>query len=303
MDRTISFGRRSTADDVLAGLDLSGRTILVTGSNAGIGFETFRALVHHGAHGIALARSLPVAEDACRRAGGTSSAVVCDLADLDSVLAACRSVRRLERPLDAIVANAGILGSKTLEVRDGVELQFLVNHVGHFALINGLIDLVPDHTGRIVVVSSSSSIQQAPKEGILFDNLDGHRFYKPFAFYGQSKLACALFAKELSRRLASRGIVANSLHPGAVGGTGLNRGLPFPFSAVLAIARHFMKSIPQGAATQTLLAASPLVAGISGEYWADCQIAEGSPWLNDRTMAQRLWTRTENIVEALASGK
>jgi WW domain-containing oxidoreductase len=303
MKQTIPFGHRSTADDVLADLDLSGRTILVTGCSAGIGFETLRALARRGAHVIALARSLTAAEDACRRAGGASSAVACDLGDLNSVLAACRRVRRLNRPLDAIVANAGILGSKALEVRDGVELQFLVNHVGHFALINGLIDRVPDHTGRIVVVSSSSSIQQAPKDGILFENLDGHRFYKRFAFYGQSKLACALFAKELSRRLAPRGIVVNSLHPGAVGGTSLNRGLAFPLSAMLAVARHFMKSVSQGAATQTLLAASPLVAGISGEYWVDCQIAEGSPWLNDRTMAERLWTRTENMVAALASAK
>jgi WW domain-containing oxidoreductase len=296
MSKPIPFGARSTADDVLAGLDLSGRTILVTGCNAGIGFETFRALACHGAHVIGLARNLQAAHEACRRAGGSSSAVACDLADLDSVREATRTVHRLDRPLDAVVASAGIMGTKELRVRDGVELQFLVNYVGHFALINGLVDMVRDHTGRIVIVSSSGSIQQAPKEGILFDNLDGHRLYKPFTFYGQSKLACALFAKELSRRLAPRGIVVNSLHPGAVGGTGLNRGLGFPFTAVLAIARHFMKTVPQGAATQTLLAANPLVDGISGEYWADCQIAKGSPFLNDSVMAERLWTTAEKIV-------
>lgn len=296
MSTPIPFGARSTADDVLAGLDLSGRTILITGCNAGIGFETFRALACHGAHVIGLARSLQAAREACRRAGGSSSAVACDLADLDSVIEATRTVRRLDRPLDAIVANAGIMGTRQLQVRDGVELQFLVNHVSHFALINGLIDLVPGHTGRIVIVSSSGSIQQAPKQGILFDNLDGRRFYKPFTFYGQSKLACAIFAKALSRRLAPRGIVANSLHPGAVGGTGLNRGLGFPFTAILSVARHFMKSVSQGAATQTLLAASPLVDGISGEYWVDCQIGKGSSFLNDRAMAERLWTMTEEIV-------
>lgn len=296
MSKPIPFGARSTADDVLAGLDLSGRTILITGCNAGIGFETFRALACHGAHVIGLARSLQAAREACRRAGGSSSAVACDLADLDSVIEATRTVRRLDRPLDAIVASAGIMGTRQLQVRDGVELQFLVNHVSHFALINGLIDLVPGHTGRIVIVSSSGSIQQAPKQGILFDNLDGHRFYKPFTFYGQSKLACAIFAKALSRRLAPRGIVANSLHPGAVGGTGLNRGLGFPFTAILSVARHFMKSVSQGAATQTLLAASPLVDGISGEYWVDCQIGKGSSFLNDRAMAERLWTMAEEIV-------
>jgi WW domain-containing oxidoreductase len=296
MSKPIPFGRHSTADDVLAGLDLSGRTILITGCNSGIGFETFRALACHGAHVIGLARDLPAAREACRRAGGLSSAVACDLANLDSVIEATRTVRELDRPLDAIVASAGIMGTKELLVRNGVELQFLVNHVGHFALINGLMDLVTDHTGRIVIVSSSGSIQQAPKQGILFDNLDGHRFYKPFTFYGQSKLACAIFAKELSRRLAPRRIVVNSLHPGAVRGTGLNRGLGFPFTAILSVARHFMKSVPQGAATQTLLAASPLVDGISGEYWVDCQIGKGSSFLNDPAMAERLWTTTEEIV-------
>jgi WW domain-containing oxidoreductase len=303
MRPSIPFGPRSTADDVLAGLDLSGRTMVITGCNSGIGFETFRALAARGAHVIALARTLEAAQDACQRAGGSSTPVACDLADLDSVSAAIHAVLRLGRSLDTIVAGAGIMGAKYLQVRYGVELQFLVNHVGHFALINGLIDRVPNQTGRIVIVSSSASIQQAPKQGILFDNLDGHRFYKPFTFYGQSKLACALFAKELSHRLAARGIAVNSLHPGAVRGTGLNRGLGFPFSAILRIARHFMKSVPQGAATQTLLAASPLVDGISGEYWADCQIGTGSKFLSDRPTAELLWTVSEQIATTHAHAR
>jgi len=303
MNNPIPFGRRSTADDVLADLHLSGRTILVTGCNAGIGFETFRALAQRGAHVIALARTLDAAREACHRAGGSSTPIACDLANLDSVGVAIKNVRQLGRPLDAIVASAGVMGTKELQVRDGVELQFLVNHVGHFALVNGLIDQIRNQTGRIVVVSSSSSIQQAPKQGILFDNLDGHRFYKPFVFYGQSKLAGALFAKELSRRLAPRGIVVNSLHPGAVGGTGLNRRLGFPFTAILAAARHFMKSVPQGAATSVLLAASPLVEGVTGEYWADCQISKGSPFLSDRSMAERLWDATEAIIAQHATSR
>jgi WW domain-containing oxidoreductase len=301
MQGSIAFGRRSTADDVLAGLDLSGRTILVTGCNSGIGFETFRALAARGAHVIGLARSREAARFACERAGGSSTPVACDLANLDSVNAACAAVVTLGRPLDAIVASAGLMGSTRLDVREGVELQFLVNHVGHFALINGLVARVRDRTGRIVIVSSSASIQQAPKPGILFDNLDGHRSYERFSFYGQSKLACALFAKELSRRLAPRGIAVNSLHPGTVGGTRLNRKLGFPYSAVLRIARYFMKTVPQGAATQTLLAASPLVEGISGEYWVDCQIAEGSNFLEDRSMAERLWSTSERIVASHAA--
>jgi WW domain-containing oxidoreductase len=298
MIESIPFGPRSTADDVLAGLDLSARTILVTGCNSGLGFETFRALAARGAHVVGLAKSREAARFACERVRGSSTPIGCDLANLDSVKAARYAILKLGRSLDAIVANAGIMGSKRLQVRDGVELQFLVNHIGHFALVNGLIGIVPDQTGRVVIVSSSASIQQAPKEGILFDNLDGHRSYKPFSFYGQSKLACALFAKELSRRLAPRGIAVNSLHPGAVGGTRLNRGLKFPLSAVLRIARYFLKTVPQGAATQALLAASPLVEGISGEYWVDCRIGDGSKFLHDRAMAERLWTTSERIVAA-----
>jgi WW domain-containing oxidoreductase len=298
---SIPFGPRSTADDVLAGLDLSGRTILVTGCHSGIGFETFRALAARGAHVIGLARSREAARHACERAGGSGTPIACDLANLDSVNAARNAIHELGRPLDAIVANAGVMGLKRPNVREGVEIQFLVNHVGHFALINGLIDIVPDHTGRIVVVSSSASIREAPQQGILFDNLDGHHLYKASVFYGQSKLACALFAKELARRLIPRGIAVNSLHPGAVAGTRLNRSLRFPMNVVLGIARYFMKTVPQGAATQTLLAASPLVEGISGEYWVDCRIAEGSIHLNDRAMAQRLWNTSERIVAAHAS--
>jgi WW domain-containing oxidoreductase len=301
MTSSIPFGRRSTTDDVLAGLDLSGRTILVTGCHSGIGLETFRALAARGAHVIGLARSREAARHACERAGGSATPIACDLSNLDSVIAARNAVHKLGRPLDAIVANAGVMGLKRPDVRKGVEIQFLVNHVGHFALINGLIDMVPDRTGRVVVVSSSASIREAPKQGILFDNLDAHHRYKPSIFYGQSKLACALFAKELARRLAPRGIAVNSLHPGAVAGTRLNRGLGFPMSVVLRIARYFMKTIPQGAATQALLAASPLVDGISGEYWVDCQIGEGSIHLNDRAMAQRLWNTSERIVAAHAS--
>jgi WW domain-containing oxidoreductase len=291
-----TYDSRSTADDVLAGLDLKGRTILVTGCNSGLGFETIRALASHGTHIIGLARSLQSARDACNRVGGTSTPVACDLGDLTSVVAAADMVSSFGRPLDAIITNAGVMCPKTLTVRCGIELQFLVNHIAHFLLVNRLLGLVPSRTGRIVIVSSSASIDQAPKEGIMFDNLDGHRFYKPFKFYGQSKLANALFAKQLAIRVQGMGIAVDSLHPGAVGGTSLQRSLGFPLNFAMKVAQHFMKSIPQGAATQTLLAAGSLVQGITGEYWSDCQVTNGSPYLNDPNMAQRLWTVSEEIV-------
>jgi WW domain-containing oxidoreductase len=296
MVKSNPFGARSTADKVLAGIDLTGKRIVVTGCNSGIGFETMSALSANGAQVLGLARSLRDAELACAKAGPSCVAVACDLADLGSVAAAARTIRALEVPLDAIVANAGIANLRTLQTRYGVEMQFLVNHIGHFALVNELAGAVRDRTGRIVIVSSSASIKRAPAEGIMFDNLDGRRFYKPFMFYGQSKLANALFAKELSRRLSTRGIAVNSLHPGATKGTGLNKNLSLPLNIALSASRLFMRSAPRGAATQALLAANPGVSGITGEFWSDCQIAHGNPLLGDVDLAKRLWDVSDDVV-------
>jgi len=296
MAMTNPFGARSTADQVLAGVDLTGKHFVVTGCNSGIGFETMNALAANGAHVIGLARSLAAATAACKRAGPSCAPVACDLADLESVAAAAATIRAMGFRLDAIVANAGIANLPTLQLRHGVEMQFLVNHVGHFALVNRLTDIVRDGTGRIVIVSSNASIKRAPAEGIMFDNLDGSQSYRPFAFYAQSKLAAALYAKELSRRLMSRGIAVNSVHPGATKGTRLNKYLRWPLTFVLSVAQLFMRNAQRGAATQALLAASPRVAGITGEYWADCQIAAGNPLLTDDVLASRLWDVSERIV-------
>jgi WW domain-containing oxidoreductase len=296
MSQAIPFGARSTADNVLAGIDLTGKRIVVTGCNSGIGFETMNALCANGAHVIGLARSLQDAESACGKAGPFCTPLACDLADLESVAAAAESIRRLQGPLDAVVANAGIANLPTLQTHYGIELQFLVNHIGHFALVNELLGLVRNGTGRIVVVSSSASLNLAPAEGIMFDNLGGQQFYEPLMFYGQSKLANAIFAKELSRRLSGRGIAVNSLHPGATRGTRLNRNASLPRKIALSAARPFMKSAPRGAATQALLAASPLAGGITGEFWSNCRIAAGNPLMDDIELAKRLWDVSENIV-------
>jgi WW domain-containing oxidoreductase len=301
MAKSNPFGMRSTADKVLAGVDLTGRRFVVTGCNSGLGFETMSALSANGAVVIGLARSLADARAACAKVAPSCIPVACDLADLDSVAAAADTIRALQGPLDAIVANAGIANLPTLQIHGGVEMQFLVNHIGHFALVNRLSDLVCKGTGRILIVSSCASINQAPSEGIMFDNLDGRRFYKPFMFYGQSKLANALFAKELSRRLFGRGIAVNSVHPGAARGTGLNKYLTLPLRIALSAAKAFMKSAPRAAATQALLAASPQVGGITGEFWADCQIAKGNPLLEDRELAGRLWDVSEDIVSRQAA--
>ena len=232
MNHTTPFGSHSTADQVLAGVDLSGRHFVVTGCNSGLGLETMASLAANGAHVIGLARTYEAAKIACSKVSRSCTPIACDLSDLDSVSAAADAIRALGVSLDAIVANAAVANLPTLQTRYGVEMQFLVNHIGHFALVGALCDLVRDKTGRIVIVTSNASVTQAPAEGIRFDNLDGRLFYRPFSFYGQSKFAAALYAKELSRRLNNRGIAVNSVHPGATGGTGLNS--PSAKAAILA---------------------------------------------------------------------
>lgn len=287
MTTSTPFGRRSTADQVLAGIDLTGKRIIVTGCNSGLGLETMNAFAANGAAVIGLARTLESASRACAQASPACFPVACDLTDLNSIAAAVRAIRALSVPLDAIVANAGVANLPSLQTRYGVELQFLTNHLGHFKLINGLTDLVRDGSGRIVIVSSSASISRAPSDGIMFDNLDGRRFYQPATFYAQSKLANALYAKELSRRLRNRGIAVNSADPG-VARTRLTLGFA---------ARLFAKTARQAAATQALLAVSPHAAGTTGEYWRNCKVSQGSALLDDTGLASRLWDISQQTLE------
>jgi WW domain-containing oxidoreductase len=281
------FGRRATADHVLAGIDLTGKRMLVTGCSSGIGFETMNAFAANGATVIGLAKTIDTASRACSQAGPACIPMACDLANWDSIAGAIRSIHGLSVPFDAVVANAAVAHLPSLSTRYGLEMQFLTNHVGHFMLVNGLIDLVRDGSGRIVIVSSAAGIDSAPREGIMFDNLDGSRFYEAAAFYAQSKLANALYAKELSRRLANRGIAVNSVDPGAAR-TPLNKGF---------FARLLARTPAQAAATQALLAASPQAAGVSGEYWSNCRASQGSALLEDSMLARRLWDVTQAALD------
>jgi WW domain-containing oxidoreductase len=291
MTKTVQFGRRSTADQVLAGIDLTGKRIVVTGCNAGLGLATLNALAANGATVIGLARSMHAATEACAGASPLCIPVACDLADLESIAVAVGTIHAMQGPLDAIVANAGVANLPSLDTRYGVEMHFLANHIGHFALVNGLVDLLSDGTGRVVILSGNAGISLAPDEGIMFDNLDGRRFYEPSMFYGQSKLANALYAKELSRRLSSRGIAVNAVDPGAAR-TRMIKGY---------FARLFAKSAARAAATQALLAANPQASGITGQYWSDCRISQASPLLEDTVLARRLWDVSEEIVAAACS--
>jgi WW domain-containing oxidoreductase len=199
-------------------------------------------------------------------------------------------------PLDGIVANAGIANLGSLSIRHGVEQQFAVNHLGHFALVNDLASLLREGTGRVVVVSSSAAGARAAADGIMFDNLAGQRFYKPDVFYRHSKLANALYAKELSRRLGPRGIAVNTADPGAVRGTAIANHASLARRLARLAAWPLRRSPAQGAATVALLAASPNAAGVSGQYWRDCKMAPGNPLLDDADLGLRLWGLSEAII-------
>lgn len=296
MRKSRVFGARSTADQVLAGIDLTGKHFLVTGGASGIGLQTASALAANGGHVIVIARTLDGAREACREIGYNCTPLQCDLGDLDAVIAAAADVHRLQVPLDAIIANAGVANLAMLSLRSGFEQQFFVNHVGHFALLNELAGLLRDGTGRVVIVSSSIAGAGSGAEGIMFDNLAGQRFYEPGLFYRQSKLASGIFSKELSRRLRSRGVAVNCADPGAVRGTSIARHSGAGRRLAHFAAGLLHRSPAQGAATQALLAASPDAAGVSGEYWRDCKVAPGHTLLDDPELAVRLWALSEGII-------
>lgn len=291
------FGAKSTAEEVTAGLDLTGRTMLVTGANSGLGFETMRVLALRGAHVIGTARDLDRAREACARVAGRATGVALELSDFDSVVACATEVARLGVPLDALICNAGVMEIPALEQVRGIEKHFVVNHLGHFLLVNRLLPQVTAAPqGRIVVVSSGSSYRDAPESGIEFDNLSGERGYEPRRAYGQSKLANVLFARELGRRLQGTGATANSLQPGVIM-TNLGRYLPWwQLLTARLFGWAFMKSVEAGAATQVYVATHPALAGVSGQFFRDCNPIVPEGHLQDDAMAARLWAVSEERV-------
>ncbi|MFO1469556.1 MAG: SDR family NAD(P)-dependent oxidoreductase [Turneriella sp.] len=212
--------------------------------------------------------------------------------------AACVSALKKEGlKFDAIICNAGIMALPKLEQAHGYELQFFTNHIGHFILVTGLLAQLTAE-GRVVMLSSSAH-NMAPKEGIQFENLDGAKEYKPWKAYGQSKLANMLFAKELARQFVRDKKTANAVHPGVIR-TNLGRHMPAIANVVFAaVGPIFLKSIPQGAATQCYVAVHANTAAINGEYFADVNIAKPRSDANDAAMAKRLWDVSEEIVAKL----
>ncbi len=296
MHKARPFNASSTADQVLAGIDLSGRRMLVTGCTSGIGYETMSALTANGAHVIGLGLDAAEVRAACAIPGAHCTPVACDLGEMESVHMAAQTVLSVADPLDVIIANAAV-ARVPLAVRGGVEAHFAVNHLGHFALIDALLPSMRDG-GRIVVVGDDDALASGAVQGIHFDNLDGAQGYEAQRFYAQSKLANGLFAQELSRRLRARGITVNVALPGATRGSGRRAPLGGFARALRWLPDRFLKSAQQGAATQCLLAGSPSVAGVSGETWADCVITKVPAQVRDEHLAAELWRMSAQFLAA-----
>jgi NAD(P)-dependent dehydrogenase (short-subunit alcohol dehydrogenase family) len=295
--RVANYDKHSTAEEVTAGIDLSGRTALITGCSSGIGQETLRVLVLRGARVYGLAPTLEKAASGCAAAlapglKGEAVPFACDHTDFPSIVGCAEAVRGLGAPLDIVICNAGI-NLQRLEQVNGIEKDFVVNHLGHFILVNRLLPLIRHaHQGRILVVGSGASVYASA--GIEFDNLSGERDYDFMRMYGQSKLANGLFARELARRVKHTRITANTVTPGVVD-TPMNRSLAG--SSVMPADFDFkkLKSVAQGAATNCYVATSSDVNGISGQYFEDCRRVAPEPHMLDDALAARLWKVSEDL--------
>jgi NAD(P)-dependent dehydrogenase (short-subunit alcohol dehydrogenase family) len=287
------FGANATAEQVAAGLDLQGKTVLVTGSNSGLGLESARVLASRGARIIGTARTVDKAREALT---GMRDAVPvsCELSEPASVRAAVETIRK-EGSIDALICNAGIMALPKPEPKYGLDLQFLTNHIGHFILVTGLLETLAEE-GRVVMLSSSAH-EMAPAEGIDFDDLDGSKRYSSWRNYGQSKLANLLVARELARRFQGTRRTANAVHPGVIR-TNLGRHLGLMANVLAVASPLFLKNVGEGAATQVFVAAHPGM-GANGEYWADCNVRKSSANGRDMALAARLWAESEKIVSRL----
>lgn len=309
---TTRFDATSTADDIVAGLDLGGVRAVVTGASSGIGLETARSLAHAGAEVTLAVRDteagLRAARDIARPAGrdGGVHVAALDLADRATVAA---FVRNWSGPLHLLINNAGVVTPALARTAEGWELQFATNHLGHFALSLGLRDALAagarERGGARIVPVSSTAHMRSP---VVFDDIQfTRRPYDPQSAYAQSKTATALFAVEATRRWVADGIVANAVNPGGVA-TGLQRHFTRKQKEYLVEAEaagvFTYKTAGQGAATTLVAAVAPEFADTGGHYLDDCREAHTVPddaelfdnshgvkrWAVDPDTARRLWT-------------
>ena len=317
------FGATSTTEDVLSGINLRGKRILVTGVSAGLGVETARSLAAHGAHVVGAARDLKKAEAATAQVGrdaeangGSFELVVLNLASLKSVRVCAEGLLKKGEPFDVIIANAGVMATPFGHTADGFEMQFGTNHLGHFVLVNRIAPLIRKG-GRLINLSSA---------GHRFSNVDledpnfERTPYDPWVAYGRSKSANILFAVAFDRRHRGNGIRAAAVHPGGVQ-TELDRHLdPVHIKKTIeqtnkrlaseGKAPFLLKTIPQGAATSVWAAVVAPANEIGGRYCENCHVgrvvsddvtitatSEGvRGYALDPKNAEALWKKSEEMV-------
>jgi NAD(P)-dependent dehydrogenase (short-subunit alcohol dehydrogenase family) len=320
---TKTFGATSTTEDVLSGIDLRGKRILVTGVSAGLGVETARSLAAHGAQVVGTARDLAKAESATAQVrkdattgGGSFKLIELDLASLKNVRVCADQLLAKGEPFDVIIANAGVMATPFGHTVDGFETQFGTNHLGHFVLVNRIASLIRDG-GRLINLSSA---------GHRYSNVDlndpnfERTPYEPFVAYGRSKTANILFAVAFDERHRDRGVRAAAVHPGGIR-TELGRyAEPGRIEKVIEeINRQLAaqgkgpfqwKSIPQGAATSVWAAVVAPASEIGGRYCENCHVGHIVPddapitavsegvrgYALDRNNAEALWKTSEEMV-------
>ena len=299
------YNAKSTAMDVTKDIDLTGKTALVTGCNSGIGFETMRVLALRGAHVFGTGRTLDKAKEACARVEGKTTPLALELSDFDSCVACAQAFAAQSKSLDILIPNAGIGAFSEFELVNGIEKIFAVNYLGHVVLTMNLLPLVQAaDLGRIVHVGSRMGYRSTPEGGIDFGNLRGEGEYNAYLAYGRSKLANALFSLKLSHMLDPAHTTSNAIHPGFVE-TNIGRnatgiiGFFYNNAATL-----IQKNVGEGAATQVYVATSPLLAGVTGAYFEDCNpVKINSPnHMFDMKLANRLWDETLVMVGNYFSG-
>ena len=303
------FNKDSTVAEVLDGLDLAGKTALVTGGHSGLGLETTKALVNAGARVIVGSRNV---EDAKQKLSGIRNVIVrrLDLANLDSVRAFSANVQALEFGIDMLICNAGVMACPETRVGEGWESQFAINHIGHYLLTNLLWDTLNDGSRVVSVSSAAHHLSPIRWDDMHFQN----SAYNKWVAYGQSKTANVLFALQLDEYGKDRGIRAFSLHPGKIK-TPLQRHLETEemveagwIDEAGKVVDPTFKSVEQGAATQVWAATSPALNGLGGLYCEDCDVARGFPEPRDGFdgvcahaidlgEAQKLWEYTAALTD------
>lgn len=320
---TQTFGASSTTEDVLAGVSLKGKRVLVTGVSAGLGVETARALAAHGAHVVGAARNLEKAGHATTQVRadavsgeGSFELVALDLADLGSVRACADQLNATGLPFDLVIANAGVMATPFGHTKDGFETQFGTNHLGHFVLVNRIAGLM--RVGARLVNVSSAGHRFADVD--LKDPNFEHTPYDPFIAYGRSKTANILFAVAFDARHRTRGVRATAVHPGGIL-TELTRYMPAGgIEAMVARINEQaaaeskppfqFKTIPQGAATAVWAGAVAEADVVGGHYCEDCHVSPVVPddqpislvsagvraYAVDPAHAEALWAKSEEMV-------